>query len=180
MNELTRWLRDQPSLIGTPPPLDLSDLPADPHDLFDRWIRASADAGIPEVRAATLATADAAGRPDARTLILKGVSADGWEFAGPRSSAKGRQLAENPAAALTFWWQPVMRAVRVRGTVHEAAPAESAADIAGSPAGALLGPGEWALWRLVPERIEFWQGSPDRRHVRIVFTRDGDDWTREV
>lgn len=180
MNELTRWLRDRPSLTGTPPPLDISDLPADPCELFDTWIRAAADAGIPEVRAATLATADAAGRPDARTLILKGVSTDGWEFAGPRSSAKGHQLAENPAAALNFWWQPAMRAVRVRGTVHEATAAESAADFGARPASADAQPGEWALWRLVPERIEFWQGSPDRRHVRIVFTRDGDGWTREA
>lgn len=179
MNELTRWLRDQPSLTGTPPPLDLSDLPADPHDLFDAWIRAAADADIAEVRAATLATADAGGRPDARTLILKGVSADGWEFAGPRSSAKGRQLADNPAAALNFWWQPVMRAVRVRGTVHEATPEESAADFVGRPASADAAPSDWVLWRLIPDRIEFWQGSADRLHTRIVYTRDGDDWGHE-
>ena len=179
MNELTRWLREQPSLIGTPPPLDATDLPGDPHELFDTWIRHAVDVGVAEPRAATLATADAGGRPDARTLILKGVDTDGWAFAGPRSSAKGAQLAENPAAALNFWWQPVMQAVRVRGTVNEAAPEESAADIGGSPAGALIEPGEWVLWRLVPERIEFWQGSPDRRHVRIVYARSGDGWTRE-
>lgn len=180
MNELTRWLRAQPSLTGSPPPLNPSDLPADPITFFETWIRHAAHAGVAEPRAMTLATADAGGRPDARTLILKGIDADGWQFAGPRSSAKGAQLAENPAAALSFWWQPVTRAVRVRGAVREAAPDESAADIAGSPAGALLAPGDWVLWRLVPERIEFWQGSPDRRHVRIVFTRDGDGWTREA
>jgi len=180
MNELTRWLRARPSLTGTPPTLDLSGLPADPHDLFDTWIRHADDAGIPEVRAATLATADAAGRPDARTLILKGVDADGWQFAGSRSSAKGMQLAENPAAALNFWWQPVMRAVRVRGTVREATADESAADLGARPVTAGPTPMDWALWRLIPDRIEFWQGSPDRRHIRIVFTRDGDEWTREL
>ncbi|MFL0564945.1 pyridoxal 5'-phosphate synthase [Microbacterium sp. 179-I 1D1 NHS] len=180
MNELTRWLRDQPSLTGTAPPLDLSDLPADPHELFDTWIRAAADAGVPEPRATTLATADADGRPDARTLILKGVDADGWQFAGLRSSAKGAQLAENPAAALNFWWQPVMRAVRVRGTVREATPEESAADFGARPASSDAALSDWVLWRLIPERIEFWQGSPDRRHTRVVYTRAGDDWTRRA
>ena len=180
MNELTRWLRAQPSLTGAPPPLSPSDLPADPIALFDTWIRHAADAGVAEPRAMTLATADAAGLPDARTLILKGVDTEGWAFAGPRRSEKGRQLADNPAAALNFWWQPLMRAVRVRGPVREADPEESAADVAGSPAAALHQAGDWALWRLVPERIEFWQGSPDRRHTRIVFTRDGEDWTREL
>ncbi|MFJ6678168.1 pyridoxal 5'-phosphate synthase [Microbacterium sp. NPDC091382] len=178
MNELTRWLRDRPSLMGTPPPLE-PDFPTDPHDLFDRWIRHAADAGIPEVRAATLATADAAGRPDARTLILKGVDASGWQFSGLRSSAKGRHLAENPAAAMNFWWQPIMRAVRVRGIVREATPDESAADFGARPASADAAPTDWVLWRLVPERIEFWQGSADRRHVRIVYTRDGDAWRHE-
>lgn len=180
MNELTRWLRAQPSLTGSPPPLDPSDLPADPITLFETWIRHAADAGVAEPRAMTLATADAGGRPDARTLILKGVDADGWQFAGPRSSTKGAQLAVNPAAALNFWWQPLMRAVRVRGPVREADPEESAADVAGSPAAALHQAGDWALWRLVPDRIEFWQGSPDRRHVRIVYTHDDHGWTREL
>lgn len=180
MNELTRWLRAQPSLVGSPPPLDLAALPAEPVALFDAWIRHAADAGVAEPRAMTLATADAAGHPDARTLILKGIDADGWAFAGPRSSEKGRQLTENPAAALNFWWQPLLRAVRVRGLVREADPEESAADIGGSPAAALHPPGDWALWRVVPERIEFWQGSPDRRHIRVVYTRAGGSWTREV
>ncbi len=180
MNELTRWLRAQPSLTGSPPPLDPSNLTADPITLFETWIRHAADAGVAEPRAMTLATADAGGRPDARTLILKGVDTEGWAFAGPRRSEKGRQLADNPAAALNFWWQPVLRAVRVRGAVREAPTGESAADIAGSPAGALLAPGDWVLWRLVPERIEFWQGSPDRRHVRIVYTHDDHGWTREL
>ncbi|MFI8633224.1 pyridoxal 5'-phosphate synthase [Microbacterium sp. NPDC077663] len=180
MNELTRWLRAQPSLVGSPPPLDLSTLPADPVALFDTWIRHACDAGVAEPRAMTLATADAAGRPDARTLILKGVDADGWAFAGPRSSGKGHELAENPAAALNFWWQPQLRAVRVRGPVREAGAEESAADIDGSPAAALHQRGDWTLWRVVPERVEFWQGSPDRRHIRIVYTRDGDGWTRGV
>jgi len=174
------WLRERPSLTGTPPALHPDAVPDDPLALFLNWITAAAEAGVAEPHAATLATADADGTPDARTLILKDVDERGWAFAGTRSSAKGRQLAANPAAALNFWWQPVLRAVRVRGPVVEALAGESAADLAARSAAARAGvaDGDWVLWRIVPSRIEFWQGATDRRHARIVYTREGDRWLR--
>jgi len=179
-DDLAGWLRAQPSLTGSAPALDLDALPAHPDDLFRDWITAAADAGVPEPHAATLATVDADGLPDARTLILKDVSPRGWAFASTRSSAKGAQLAAAPAAALAFWWQPIVRAVRVRGSVEEATPEESAADLAARSAAARadVNPGDWVLWRIRPVHVEFWQGSPDRRHARILFDRVGDTWTR--
>ncbi|MDF2509250.1 MAG: pyridoxamine 5-phosphate oxidase [Microbacterium sp.] len=172
------WLRAQPSLTGTAPPLELSALPDDPVPLFVDWLTTAVAGGVPEPHAVTLATADRHGIPDARTLILKDVDASGWAFAGARSSAKGDQLDAHPAAALNFWWQPQLRAVRVRGQVQEASPAESAADLAARSAAAREGiaPGEWVLWRIVPNRVEFWQGSPDRNHTRIVFDRADGGW----
>ncbi|SDQ48933.1 pyridoxamine 5'-phosphate oxidase family protein [Microbacterium sp. cf332] len=172
------WLRSQPSLTGSPPAFDVSALPASPAALFEAWIREAAAAGVPEPHAATLATADADGRPDARTLILKDLDDRGWAFASTRSSAKGAQLAANPAAALDFWWQPLMRAVRVRGAVSEATAADTAADLAARSAEARRGvaPGDWALWRIEADRVEFWQGAADRRHVRVVYERDGAAW----
>lgn len=174
------WLRARPSLTGTAPTLHPEAVPGDPLALFLNWIATAAEAGVAEPHAATLATVDAEGLPDARTLILKDVDERGWAFAGPRSSAKGLQLAANPAAALNFWWQPVMRAVRVRGPVEEASAEESAADLAArSPAArAGVAAGDWVLWRIVPTRIEFWQGSKHRRHTRIVYTRDASGWNR--
>ncbi|UOW03629.1 pyridoxamine 5'-phosphate oxidase family protein [Clavibacter michiganensis subsp. michiganensis] len=179
-DDFARWLRAQPSLTGSAPALDTADLPDDPDDLFRAWITAAADAGVPEPHAATLATADADGLPDARTLILKDVSPRGWAFASARSSAKGAQLAANRAAALAFWWQPIVRAVRVRGSVEEATAEESAADLAARSAAARadVDPGDWVLWRIRPVHVEFWQGSPDRRHARILFDRVGETWTR--
>ncbi|MEW5014538.1 pyridoxamine 5'-phosphate oxidase family protein [Clavibacter michiganensis subsp. michiganensis] len=179
-DDFARWLRAQPSLTGSAPALDTADLPDDPDDLFRAWITAAADAGVPEPHAATLATVDADGLPDARTLILKDVSSRGWAFAGTRSSAKGAQLAASPAAALAFWWQPIVRAVRVRGSVEEATAEESAADLAARSAAARadVDPGGWVLWRIRPVHVEFWQGSPDRRHARILFDRVGETWTR--
>lgn len=176
------WLRAQPSLTGTPPPLDPGSLPADPVELFVDWIRFAIAAGVAEPHAATLATVDAEGVPDARTLILKDVGQRGWAFAGHRRSRKGEQLAAQPAAALSFWWQPIVRAVRVRGPVREASGEESGADFDARSAAAREGIAreDWVLWRIVPTRVEFWQGSPDRRHQRIVYVAADSAWKRHV
>lgn len=70
----------------------------------------------------------------------------------------------------------------MRGEVREATTEESAADLAARSAAARdgLAPGDWVLWRLVPSRVEFWQGAADRRHTRIVFAREGDGWRRTL
>ena len=168
---IAQWLRGLPALSGTAPDFDVADLPDDPVRLFVNWIREAASAGVSEPHAATLATIDEHGVPDARTLILKDVDEGGWAFAGPRSSRKATQLAAHPVAALNFWWQPIVRAVRVRGLVREASRAESDADLAARSASARegLSNGDWMLWRLDPTRVEFWQGAEDRRHIRVVY-----------
>lgn len=165
------WLRSQPSLTGVAPGPDPDPLPARPEDLFERWIRHAVAAGVAEPHAATLATVDVDGLPDARTLILKDAGPEGWAFASLRASAKGSQLAAHPVAALNFWWPDVLRAVRVRGRVIEASAEESAADLAARSESARAGiaPGEWVLWRLQPEHVEFWEGAADRRHARLRY-----------
>lgn len=176
------WLRAQPALTGTPRSVAFDDLPDDPTALFLSWISEAAELGVAEPHAASLATVDADGVPDARTLILKDVSDRGWAFAGHRASQKAEQLLAHPAAALNFWWQPLVRAVRVRGAVQEATPEESAADLAARSASARegIGPGEWVLWRLAPTSIEFWNGAVDRRHTRILYVREGEGWSHTV
>lgn len=179
---INEWLRGRHALTGTTPEWDLDALPDDPTTLFATWLRAAEAAGVAEPHTVTLATVDAEGVPDARTLILKRIDEQGWAFASTRSSRKGRQLAEAPAAALNFWWQPQVRAVRVRGHVVEATPEESAADLAARSVAARadVADGDWVLWRIVPRRIEFWQGARDRRHTRVVYVPRGDGWTRTV
>jgi pyridoxamine 5'-phosphate oxidase len=171
-------LRSIPSLTGTAPDLDLGVLPTDPHELFTDWLDTAITAAVPEPIAVTLSTVDADDVPDSRTLLLKDVDERGWAFAGTSSSRKAAQLSAHSAAALSLWWQPQMRAVRVRGPVVEASPQECQADLAArSPqARAAVPPGEWRVWRVQPERIEFWQGSVDRQHIRIVYTRAGEAW----
>lgn len=179
---LNDWLRGRHALTGTAPQWDLDALPADPTDLFRDWILLADSDGVPEPQTATLATVDAHGIPDARTLILKSIDERGWAFASTRSSRKGAQLSDAPAAALNFWWQPQVRAVRVRGRVQEASAEESAADLAArSPsARAAIAPGDWVRWWIVPTRVEFWQGSRDRQHTRVVYEPSGGGWTHAV
>lgn len=175
---MAAWLRSLPSLTGVAPEPDAAPLPDTPEPLFERWIRGAVEAGVAEAHGATLSTVDARGIPDARVLILKDLGPGGWAFAGPRDSAKAEQLAAQPVAALTFWWPSVVRSVRARGRVVEASAEESAADLAARSAAARDGiaRGGWVLWRLVPDHVEFWQGSPDRRHRRTVYRRVGDGW----
>jgi pyridoxamine 5'-phosphate oxidase len=129
-------LRALPALVGHAPAFDVAGLPADPRDLFIDWFRTAVDAGVPEPHAMTLSTVDGDGMPDARVLLLKDLTAEGWWFASEDASAKGRQLAENPQAALTFYWGALGRSVRIRGRVARGSDARSAEDFLERAAGA--------------------------------------------
>jgi pyridoxamine 5'-phosphate oxidase len=171
-------LRALPSLAGTAPTFDREALPGDPVALFAEWLEHAERAGVAEPHAMTLSTVDEYGVPDARVLLLKDVDQSGWAFASTKTSTKGRQLASNAQAALTFWWQPLARSVRLRGPVVEASRQESLADLHARSAAAQEGvdPADWTVWRVVPTRVEFWQGSADRHHIRVVFVREANAW----
>lgn len=113
--------------------LDIGHTDPDPHEQFARWLAEAEDAEVGDRTAMTLATAGADGRPDARIVLLKGAGPDGLTFFGDRRSTKGRQLAENPHAALCFWWSELERQVRVTGSVELISPEESAAYFAVRP-----------------------------------------------
>ncbi len=88
---------------------------ADPIALFQDWFAEARKSETGEVNAVTLATVDAAGLPDGRMVLLKHVDGRGFVFYSHATSAKGRQLAANPKAALVFYWKSLGRQVRVRG-----------------------------------------------------------------
>ncbi len=98
--------------------LNESDLASGWLEQFESW---RAEPGVDELAepdAMVLATADASGRPSARTVLLKGVDARGFEFFTNRGSRKGTELAENPRASLLFPWYPLRRQVVVVGSVE--------------------------------------------------------------
>ncbi|MGW0699603.1 pyridoxine/pyridoxamine 5'-phosphate oxidase [Streptomyces sp. NPDC002867] len=111
--------------------------PDTPLELFHHWFAEAAAAGQREPHTMTLATVDDEGRPDLRTLMLHDADARGWHFASHSTSAKGRQLAALPEAALGFYWATQGRQVRVRGTVTTGTATEGQADLHARSTGAL-------------------------------------------
>lgn len=95
-----------------------------------------------DVNAMTLATVSGDGIPSARTVLLKGADARGFIFFTNYDSRKGRELAANPNAALTFFWPELERQVCVTGTVSKLPAPESAAYFKSRPRGSQLG--AWA------------------------------------
>ena len=106
-------------------PLTESDLDPDPFKLFAKWLEEALDAHPGWPNAMTLATADAEGRPSARTVLLKGVDERGFRFFTNYESRKARDLAENPRGMLVFYWPALERQVRVEGPVEKLPRAES-------------------------------------------------------
>jgi pyridoxamine 5'-phosphate oxidase len=97
----------------------------DPLATFHEWFEEARAAGVEVPEVMTLATADSAGRPSARMLLLKSADEGGFTFFTGYESRKGRELAENPRAALVFYWRPLGRQVRVEGPVRMLSPEES-------------------------------------------------------
>jgi len=113
-------------------------------DTFKALLAEAGAAGDPDPTAMTLATADAKGRPSARTVLLKHVDDQGFVFYTNFDSRKGRQLAANPQAALLFLWKTLREQVqaKIEGTVEPVTAAEADAYFASRPRESQIG--AWA------------------------------------
>ncbi len=125
-----------------PLPLDPTALPSDPLPLMRQWLEEATATGMTDANAMTLATAGADGRPSARTVLLRGVDAEGLRWYTNRESLKGRQLAENPRAQLLFYWRELGRQILVHGAVRQTSDEDSDAYYAGRPRDSRIG--AWA------------------------------------
>lgn len=105
---------------------------------FQRWFDDAVAAELPEPNAMVLATADPDGAPDARVVLLKGLSEAGFVFVTNAASAKGAQLALDDRVALVFPWHALQRQVRVTGTAQRLDDAGSDALWDPRPRGAQL------------------------------------------
>jgi pyridoxamine 5'-phosphate oxidase len=118
------------------------DLAADPVEQFLKWL-GEAKAAYPEdFTTMVLATADRSGRPSARIVLLKACDERGFVFYSNYGSHKGRDLEENPRAALVFYWRAFDRQVRVEGRVEKLSREETEIYFRSRPLGARLG--AWA------------------------------------
>jgi pyridoxamine 5'-phosphate oxidase len=122
--------------------LDESTVARDPILQFSRWFQEALNSGFAQPDAMALATADAQGRPAVRIVLLKGFDERGFAFYTNYESRKGRELAENPRAALLFHWVELERQVRIEGRVEKVSPEESDEYFASRPLGSRLG--AWA------------------------------------
>lgn len=191
-------------------PLDADDLNPDPMRQLEIWIDAARDAGQIEPTAMTLATADADGLPAARIVLFKGLYEGAPSFYTNYGSAKARMLAENPHAALVFWWDRLERQVRLEGRVEKLPRAAGEGYFAQRPRDSQLSaavsrqsrpvasreeidarmeaaaaqygdspipcPENWGGYRLLPVRVEFWQGRQARAHDRLLYEKATSGW----
>lgn len=118
--------------------MDTHDLDPDPLRQFELWFAAARDAGLPAPEAMALATATPEGAPSVRMVLLKGADERGFAFHTNYDSRKGRELTENPSAALLFHWQPLGRQVRIEGPVERLETVESGAYFHTRPLGSRL------------------------------------------
>ncbi|MFN3523395.1 MAG: pyridoxamine 5'-phosphate oxidase [Phenylobacterium sp.] len=133
-----------------PPPL-LSE--EDPFALFTAWLADAGEKELNDPNAMALATVDETGAPDVRMVLLKEAGPEGFVFFTNLESAKGRQLAANPKAALLFHWKSLRRQVRVRGTVSPVSAAEADAYFATRARPAQIGAWASAQSRELPDRL---------------------------
>ena len=107
--------------------LNEADVNPDPIQQFATWFQEALDAQITEPNAMTLATANASGRPVARTVLLKDFDNEGFVFYTNYESRKAADLKVNPQACLLFTWLDLERQVCIEGTVQKVAESESLA-----------------------------------------------------
>jgi pyridoxamine 5'-phosphate oxidase len=110
----------------------------DPVKQFATWFDAARAAGEILPEAMTLATSTRDGRPSARMVLLRGFDHRGFGFYTNYVSQKGRELAENPLAALVLYWSTLGRQVRITGKVVRQTADESSAYFHGRPVASQL------------------------------------------
>jgi pyridoxamine 5'-phosphate oxidase len=122
--------------------LSETEVPSNPLTLFQVWFDQAIKAECPEPNSMTLATADEAGNPSARIVLLKGADETGFTFFTNYESQKGKELAVRPHAALLFHWHELERQVRIKGLVEKVTAAESDEYFHSRPATSRIG--AWA------------------------------------
>eukprot|EP00112_Aurelia_sp_Birch-Aquarium-sp1_P008845 Seg19851.2 transcript_id=Seg19851.2/GoldUCD/mRNA.D3Y31 product="Pyridoxine/pyridoxamine 5'-phosphate oxidase" protein_id=Seg19851.2/GoldUCD/D3Y31 len=135
--------------------LDIADVLADPIEQFKLWMDTAIEGNIVDPNAMTLATADKNGIPSSRIVLLKHYDANGFCMFTNYTSQKGRDLAENPHAALTIHWKELERQICIRGSVEKTSFEESESYFHMRPHGSQIGATASDQSTPVPNRAHF-------------------------
>lgn len=122
--------------------LDVKNMLLEPIAQFEKWFAEAMEAKLPEPNAMNLATVSKSGRPSSRIVLLKGIENGCFIFYSNYQSQKGKELDENPACALNFFWPEIERQVRIEGIVDRISEAKSAAYFQSRPRESQIG--AWA------------------------------------
>jgi pyridoxamine 5'-phosphate oxidase len=150
----------------------------DPLRTLEAWIAEAGEVGDLEPTAMALATVDPDGMPSVRYVLCKAVTPRGVRFFTNLHSRKGRALATEPRAAVTFWWPVMERAVRITGITELLPREEVDAYFASRPRGSRIGAFASDQSRPVKDRgaLEGRQAEVEARFTADEPTRAPDDW----
>jgi pyridoxamine 5'-phosphate oxidase len=129
------------------------DMDAEPIQQFNNWLQGAIAAGVPEPNAMTLATVDGEGQPSSRIVLLKGIAEKrGFKFFTNYQSRKGRELEDNPRAALTIFWPGLERQICIRGSCSKLPQTESELYFKSRPLGSRVGAWVSSQSTVIPDR----------------------------
>ena len=180
---------------------------------FKDWLEEAQKTEPEYAEAMSLATASTPGMPSVRIVLLKAFSDEGFDFYTNLTSRKGRELKDNPNAALCFHWKSLNKQIRIEGLVAQVSDPVADAYFETRPRTSRIGawaskqsqamvdrfefekriakytakfnigeiprPEFWSGFRLVPNRIEFWQEQKFRLHDRTVYVIEENQWRQE-
>jgi pyridoxamine 5'-phosphate oxidase len=119
--------------------LDESNVDPNPFKQFERWFEEAQSSGLTEPNAMVVATVDADGAPNTRTVLLKMYDEEGFVFFTNYGSDKAKEIEQNPNVSLQFLWLDLERQVKIRGHAEKISTAESMKYFFSRPKGSQLG-----------------------------------------
>ena len=151
--------------------LDETNADANPFVMFQHWLDDAIAENLSEPNAMILATAALDGKPSARVMLLRHVDERGFVFFTNYASRKGKETAQNPFAALVFFWQPLHRQIRVEGRIERVSAQESDAYFDSRPRGNQLSAAASPQSQVIPNRefLETRVTELDARYTKNIL-----------